>query len=235
MCRMAPGGGPCPAHPVLSGKARPQWPEVAEHPSHPLLGVLGWEHPARAGHGRHSPADPSLLPPLQPPQVPSQPRVTPWEQEECLSLPIYHPSASTALPPCLSRYLPLSGLPAAPISPLLVSILIKMSHFAGMALPGQGRPGLLEPLPIRVLRHFSKQFTRMLGKQRVLKSTKQPARSSDPSQGAAPCAANASAHGDPEPATAFLQGRTQPGAGDSLAQDTEASDMCRNRNEHVPA
>lgn len=142
-----------------------------------------------------------------------------------------------ALPssPCLSSYLPLSGLPAAPISPLLVSILIKMSHFAGMALPGQGRPGLLESLPIRVLRHFSKQFTRMLGKQRVLKSTKQPARSSDPSQGAAPCAANASAHGDPEPATAFLQGRTQPSAGDSLAQDIEASDMCRNRNEHVPA
>lgn len=85
-----PGEG-CVLH-ILSSLGK-QWPEVAQHPSHPLLGVLGWEHPACAGHGsRYSPADPTLL-------LPSQARVTPWEQERCFSSPSYHPSASTALLP----------------------------------------------------------------------------------------------------------------------------------------
>lgn len=68
-----------------------------------------------------------------------------------------------------------------------------------MALPrqvssGQGEPELLGSLPIRVPKHFSKQFTRMLEEQRVLKSTQQPAKSSDRGQGATHCAENASAH-----------------------------------------
>lgn len=141
MCRMAPGGGLCPAHPVLSGKARPQWPEVAEHPSHPLLGVLGWEHPARAGHGRHSPADPTTPAPsaASPGAQPASGHIL-GAREVPQSAHLSPICQHCPSPPCLSRYLPLSGLPAAPISPLLVSILIKMSHFAGMALPGQGRP-----------------------------------------------------------------------------------------------
>lgn len=98
---MAPGGrregGLCPAHPVLSGKARPQWPEVAE--TFPILCWGCWACSILLVEiaDIYFPADLTLLPPLQPLQVPSQPRVTPWEQEKRLSLSIYHPSASTAL------------------------------------------------------------------------------------------------------------------------------------------
>lgn len=108
---------------------------------------------------------------------------------------------------CLSRYLPLCALPAPPISPLLLPILIEMSHFAGMVLPGQGKPGLLESAHQGLEPLFQTIYERAGEAESAYKSTKQPARSSDPSQGVAPCAANTSARGNPEPATAFVQGK----------------------------
>lgn len=107
VCRMAPGGGPCPAHPVLAGKAGLQWPEVAEHPPHPLPGLLGWE--SRPGQGR---ADiPLLIPPSCPlcslPRCPASLGSHPRSASDC-PLIRHLPALPSSL--CLSRYLPLHGL-----------------------------------------------------------------------------------------------------------------------------